>query len=270
MVMIASFLLLASAKAVLPANLSAPKIEDMTVTLAETPHEDINQNLHCNADKNWCFKLSKDDDLNVVNLTVWNGKRQTTFPLDYEERKGGFDHSAVHIWLKLIETEDAVFLGVIDKQSTMYSGGWASAETLALYRFTEALVTQPHISMAPVLFVPFSGNVAIRACFSEKDYKLRRKVCHDTYDFRGDLTLGSKSSRTGYPELVFKSKATTQPRLSRRSKDNTSGQKPLSKADIKEAIDPECSYTRTARFDEKTGQYAFDKPLPDCSDYTVP
>ena len=54
-----------------------------------------------------------------------------------------------------------------------------------------------------------------------------------------------------------------------RSKDSLENP-PLTAADLVAARDPTCSFERRFTFDAATGVYQPDRPLPDCTDYTVP
>ena len=71
-----------------------------------------------------------------------------------------------------------------------------------------------------------------------------------------------------WPTLTYRAVATTFPRTSRRSEDNSAGK--LKAADLVRAEDPACTYARTLRYNAATGRYEMDRPAPDCSDYTTP
>jgi hypothetical protein len=273
-------LLLMTATLANNAPAAAPFIETLTVQANGTHPPDIRQDTLCSVGLDVCFEVSKQKDSESTTLKVTRNKTVLTYPLSESEISGGYDRSWFKPWPKIIraksnlsaQQDDIVIFGVIEGLSTMYSGGGAQFEILTLYRLTQKPLgssDKAEANLEPVLSVPFLGRVMIRACFSEKDYKIRRGVCHDNYDFNTELSV-KNAAVFGYPDLSIKSEATTQPGSSRRSNDNTSGRKRLKKSELKEAVDSDCSYERTARFDEKTGAYAFDKPLPDCSDYTVP
>jgi hypothetical protein len=149
--------------------------------------------------------------------------------------------------------------------STMYSGGGGQAERLTLYRLQPSGYGKPPIG--DVLSVPLTGRLMIRACFSEKDYEYRRGACHDSYDFDATLTLAPKGGENP-PRLVYRTKAVSTPGGSRRANDNSG--KRLAKNELTPRIDPECSYRRVVTFNPVTERYEFDRPGPDCSDYTVP
>ena len=147
----------------------------------------------------------------------------------------------------------------------MYSGGGGQASWLSLYRFPANRYGDP--MMSEVLGVPIDASIMIRACFAEKDMALRRGACHDLYDFDATLTLGITAIGAP-PVLIYQTKATAEPGNSRRSGDNSGTQ--LSAADILLRTDARCSYRRELTMNPVTGRYEFDRPGPDCSEYTVP
>jgi hypothetical protein len=298
MMMLAALLWMTTASPALPPIEILPAMEAMTVKETQSPSEntkpeDTKEDTLCSAVLDVCFSVPKRDDqeggqtpyLKITPSKAAQGREhQGSEPWEYPlEPKGGFDRGWLRLWPNIIRvktgekesSKEIILFGVVEGLSTMYSGGGAQSEILTLYRLPRHSLTKKPLDNAqlpftPVLSFPLSGHVMIRACFSEKDMKLRRNICHDFYDFDANLTLGPKVSPNGYPELMLKAEATAQPGLSRRSEDNTSGMKRLTKAEAKEAVDEDCTFTRIARFDEKTQAYVFDTPLPDCSDYTVP
>jgi hypothetical protein len=301
MMMLAALLWMSTASPALPAIEILPAMEALTDKETKSPSENTKpentkEDTLCSAVLDVCFSMPKRDDQEggqtpylkitpskAVQGSESQGSESLEYPLSDEEQKGGYDRGWFKLWPNIIRaktrekesSKEIILFGVVEGLSTMYSGGGARSETLTLYRLPRhSLINKPFDKaqppFTPVLSFPLSGHVMIRACFSEKDMKLRRNICHDFYDFDANLTLGPKVSPNGYPELMLKAEATAQPGLSRRSEDNTSGRKRLTKAEAKEAVDPDCTFTRIVRFDEKTQAYVFDTPLPDCSDYTVP
>lgn len=156
-------------------------------------------------------------------------------------------------------------MGVVATHSTMYSGGGGNGSRLHLLR----LDTTPSNTRLgdEVLDIVWDSSLMIRACFSEKDMKDRREACHDEYSFTGALAAGPAEA-SELPALTYRSVATTYPRTSRRSEDNSGVR--LTAADLVHAKDPECSYERTLRYNPATSRYEMDRPAPDCSDYTTP
>ncbi len=184
------------------------------------------------------------------------------------------DGETLTLWPKLIAVPPhdgaapgsrQYLMGVVATQSAMYSGGGGSGSRLHLLR----LDSSPSIVSLgdEVLDIVWDSSLMIRACFSEKDMKDRREACHDEYSFTGALA-GGPAERGELPVLTYRSVATTYPRTSRRSEDNSGVR--LTAADLVNAKDPECSYERTLRYNPATSRYEMDRPAPDCSDYTTP
>lgn len=155
-----------------------------------------------------------------------------------------------------------LLVGALGTRQTSYSGGGGSATELVL-----ALV-EPGKAVKPVLSVPDSGNLMIRACFDEKDFKHRAGACHDEYRFDGALAVAA-SAADGPPALNFSMAASHYPRGVSREGDSLA-LPPLRKADLIWQDDPRCTYRRLFRFDAASDRYVPDAALPDCSDYTVP
>ena len=68
--------------------------------------------------------------------------------------------------------------------------------------------------------------------------------------------------------MLYRSVATAYPQTARRGEDN-SGQK-LTKADLSDWRDFDCSYERLLHYNPATARYEMDRPAPDCSAYTTP
>ena len=178
--------------------------------------------------------------------------------------------STAELWPNLIALKggegDLRFLaGILARQNAMYSGGGGSAARLHLYEL-DAAPGSTGLG-AERLDVVWDGSLMIRACFSEEDMKDRLEACHDQYDFAARLS-GASADDAIWPTLTYRAVATTFPRTSRRSEDNSAGK--LKAADLVRAEDPACTYTRTLRYNAATGRYEMDRPAPDCSDYTTP
>lgn len=155
--------------------------------------------------------------------------------------------------------------GVLARQRAMYSGGGGSAARLHLY---ELAATPGSTGLgAEVLDVVWDGSLMIRACFSEEDMKDRLEACHDQYDFAATLSA-APADGAALPALTYRAVATTFPRTSRRSEDNSAVR--LKRADLVRAEDPACTYERILHYNVATARYEMDRPAPDCSDYTTP
>lgn len=187
---------------------------------------------------------------------------------------GRDDGQTLSLWPHLIAVPSAggaeagsrqYLMGVVVGTSTMYSGGGGHGSRLHLLR----LDTTPSNTRLgdEVLDVVWDSTLMIRACFSEQDMKDRREACHDEYSFTGALAAGPTEAGE-LPALTYRSVATTYPRPSRRSEDNSELR--LEAADLVHAKDPECSYERTLRYNPATSRYEMNRPAPDCSDYTTP
>lgn len=178
------------------------------------------------------------------------------------------DAETVELWPALIAARgDAAapryLVGLLGRQSAMYSGGGGSATRLHLFALDPAGAKLG----AELLDIPWHGSLLIRACFSEQDSKDRLEACHDSYDFDATLTAAADGA-AAMPTLSYRTVATAFPRGSRRSGDNSDTK--LTAADLVRAPDPVCSYDRLLRYNPATARYDMDRPAPDCSDYTTP
>ncbi len=295
--MLTIILLLSSASPAMPASVLRTRIEPLTtqVEAQSTPAQsdeppNVNPELQCTADKRWCLQLSQDVDLNTISVSVYDGRKPLDengkakdawiYPIDAgPNARGGFDNARVNLWPQIIrepssqparegeEAGESISIGVLSFNNTMYSGGGAHSEQLELYRLEHSPYGQPEIQ--EMLDVPWNAAVMIRACFSEADMKNRNGACHDMYDFDAALTLDSAYPKDSPPRLIYETKAVATPGNSRRSEDNSSGKK-LSDKDILPRADDECTYIRKIAYNPVTARYEFDRPGPDCSEYSVP
>jgi hypothetical protein len=280
--------LAAATPAVLPPPYMEELVEQPAANKAEVPPT-ASPELQCTTDKRWCMELSRDVDLNTVELHIFDGRKPPTdegeatdiwtYPIGDVPNDMGFDRASLSLWPQIIretspeaprtgeEQGETISIGILSSSSTMYSGGGGQADFLTLYRFQHSPYGQP--LMAQVLGVPIHGSIMIRACFSEEDFENRRGACHDLYDFDATLTINPKGGTARPPSLVYATKAVSTPGNSRRSDDNSSGKK-LSAKDILPRTDAVCTYRRAVRYNPVTARYEFDRPGPDCSEYTVP
>lgn len=233
----------------------------------------------CLADRSLCFQIPDaaegEGERSLRAFAPAEGEAATvSVPLAF-----GADGKELSLWPYLIALPRAgesgggdsgggaaleYLVGVIAEERAMYSGGGGSGGRLHLLRFGMA----PHAAGAvEVLDVVWDSSLMIRACFSEKDMKDRRGACHDEYDFKAVLAAAPAEGGE-LPALTYRSFATAYPQTSRRSEDN-SGQV-LKKSDLAAWRDPECSYSRTLRYNPATSRYEMDRAAPDCSAYTTP
>ncbi|MBO9694840.1 MAG: hypothetical protein J7499_01450 [Sphingopyxis sp.] len=225
----------------------------------------------CLPDKSLCLQLSAAEDNAVGGLLAIYASENAA---DAEQPLPPLaDGDAPELWPTLISVRslpgDApgtrrYLAGILGRQSTMYSGGGGSAARLHLYEFVTG--ANPALG-AELLDLAWDGSLMIRACFSEKDMKDRLEACHDEYDFTSTLSA-APADGTKLPALTYRAVATTFPRTSRRSEDNSAAK--LKRADLVRAEDPACTYERTLHYNAATARYEMDRPLPDCSDYTTP
>jgi hypothetical protein len=163
----------------------------------------------------------------------------------------------------LIRLDDGrLLIGALATRQTGYSGSGGNATQQVL-----ALVA-PDKEVKPVLTVPESGSLMIRACFGEKDMKRRANACHDEYRFTGTLTAADRVN-VQLPLLRFRMNASHYPRGVSRNNDSLT-LPPLRKRDLTWQVDKRCTFERSFHFDPAQGTYVPDAVLPDCSDYTEP
>ncbi|MDT8760112.1 hypothetical protein MZO42_15535 [Sphingomonas psychrotolerans] len=217
---------------------------------------------YCTADARWCVSLDGGGEEGAPAVpTVRPGDAAAPAPGPADETS---DESYA-VWPGLVLLKGGGFLaGVEVRTSTAYSGGGGSATELRLFRISAG----GHTDAKPVLTVPVGASLMIRACFSEADMKSRRGACHDEYSFAGSIAL-AQGATAGLPDLSYDTEARTYPRGVSRLEDST-GKGRLKKSDLVRARDPACSFVRRFRFDSATSTYLPDRPLPDCSAYTVP
>jgi hypothetical protein len=221
------------------------------------------QDESCTRDRRWCVLLTAPDEGGVVRPAVRAGAKARAVP---EPSAAGPSSDLSHaVWPNLLILEDGSFLaGVQTRTSTSYSGGGGSATELHLFPVS----ANGTPGAEPVLNAPIEGSLMIRACFSERDMRRRRGACHDEYGFSSRIGV-APGAAAGHPILTYRTEAWAFPRGVSRSADSNQ-MRPLRQDDIVRQRDAACSYTRRFRFDAGAGAYRPDRPLPDCSDYTVP
>lgn len=225
------------------------------------PHESGEGSDLCTGDLGWCAALvGQEGDDPFIAIREGNGET-VRVDLARQPDAGGFDEAAVVIWPFVIRLAGGgALVGVVQRQSTMYSGGGASASTLSLYRLARG---EP---AAAVLALPWDGSSMIRACFSEKDFRDRKGACHDEYRYEAALRL-EPDGMPGQPVLRYLTEATSFPGHVSRNADSLSAG-PLRRRDLVHVQDPQCSITRLFRLDPANKVYLPDTALPDCGDYT--
>lgn len=191
-------------------------------------------------------------------------------------RTDASDNTALTIWDQTIRLPlpsdraglaSVYLIGIVHEQRAMYSGGGGMGARLTLHQLIVGNDGSASLG-GEVANLPWRGSLIIRACFNEADGERRRGACHDEYAFGANLTLAAHDDG-GFPDLHFETQATAYPQTARRGEDS-SAEAPLSAADLSHWRDPECSYTRTLRYNPATERYEMDRIAPDCSSYTVP
>ncbi|MFT8243348.1 hypothetical protein [Roseomonas sp. BN140053] len=217
----------------------------------------------CTRDRRWCVVLTQPEEGGAVRPALRARGAAAPAPQPPAEDPDGGESQAV--WPNLFVLGDCSFLaGVETRSSTGYSGGGGSATGLRLFRVAAGGTA----AAVPVLEVPLAASLTIRACFGERDMRRRRGACHDEYGFSASLGL-VPGSAAGEPVLRYATEAWNFPRGVSRAGDSTA-MRPLQQADLVRQRDARCSITRQFRFDAAAGAFRPDRPLPDCSDYTVP
>lgn len=218
----------------------------------------------CLSDGHWCVSLSIAGGESGRPVPIVR-PRGVPAPAPQDPAENAYSDPTEQVWPKLILLVDGGFLaGVETRTATSYSGGGGSATALQLFR----VKANGDASPVPVLTLPISAALMIRACFSERDQEQRRGACHDEYDFAARLELAGGGA-TSLPELTYVSEAHAFPRGASRFADSTRGPR-LKRSDLVRSRDPQCSVSRRFRFDAASGRYQPDAPLPDCSAYTDP
>lgn len=231
----------------------------------------------CTADRKWCAAIDI-DDAGGATLRLYDGSRpQGASPILHQIGKADRTSHTVWPWIVRIaaanvppdplygpdESADGAIIGVEKHVATGYSGGGANATTLSLLLVTTDL---GGFQLEPVLDIPIGGSALIRACFSEEDMTQRAGACHDEYTFHGALTL---EAGKGMPRFRYATRATSFPGKVSRFGDSLASA-PLTERDLVTAVDRECSYRRLLRFNPAVRRYEFDRPAPDCSEFTAP
>jgi len=215
---------------------------------------------NCIMKRDFCLQLKTQENDNSPNLFIKNGKNYE--PID------GFSLSPVDDYAKFFFDDKIIDLGnsnylisTLEHNSTMYSGGGASVDTLHLFKLSKTGASWK--LSGELLNIPYRGSKMIRACFSEQDMKDRHGVCHDEYDYSAVITI-NKGSNGEFPNLIYNAIATDYPASSKLDKDNSVK---IKKSDLYRKKDMGCTFTRMIRFDNKIKQYKLDKPIPNCYDY---
>lgn len=215
---------------------------------------------NCIMKRDFCLQLKKQENDNAPNLLIKNGKNYD--PIDGLSLAPIDDYTKFFFDDKIIDLGNSKFLiSIIEHNSTMYSGGGASVDTLHLFELSK-VGTNWKLSKE-LLNIPYRGSKMIRACFSEQDMKNRHGACHDEYDYVAAITI-AKGSNNGFPNLTYKAVSTDYPAGVSLDKDNTGK---IKKSDLYRQKNMGCTFTRMITFDKISKQYKLNKPIPNCDDY---
>jgi hypothetical protein len=226
-----------------------------------------------------CLLIGRRDD-GRAELTFFDmdAAAEDTPPITLSDSLGmGADAGPIILWDRAIRLPNtggvaadsrSYLVGVILQQSAFYSGGSTSSERLHLHRLTIVAGTA---TFGPELVsLPWTSAAMIRACFSVEDDRRRRGACQDEYAYDATLALEPADDRSSdLPQLTYVTRATAYPRTARRGEDSSAAM-PLTAEDLTHWRDPDCSYSRTLRFNPATERYEMDRPAPDCAGFTAP
>jgi uncharacterized protein len=258
---------LVSAQSAVEADQAGNRLEAL---MEKTPGKSIDaEGKRCTADKRLCAQIVHEDADSPPLIQIDSaGANPSTFRFALSDIPDAPRDINVTLWprvLRLADDNGAILVGVEVNFSTAYSGGGGSASELRLFEVGRDRST---FHAHEVLSVPIAGSLLIRACFTEQDMRHRLGACHDEYEFNAMLGL-DQAVKSGFPRLVYQTRATSFPGKVSRDKDSLDGP-PLHKRDLVTAVDQQCTYKRIFHFEANPGAYMPDHPLPDCSNYTVP
>lgn len=258
---------LASAQSAVETDRAGNRLEAL---VAENPGQSPDADeKRCTVDKRLCMQIVREDADAVPVIQIDSaGSNASTERFALSDIPSTSQDIDVTLWpriLRLAGDQGAIVVGAEVNATASYSGGGGSASELRLYEIGGDRTTAHDHA---VLSVPLTGSLLIRACFSEKDQRHRLDACHDEYEFSATLRL-NRAVKSGFPQLVYQTLATSFPGKVSRDKDSLEGP-PLRKRDLVTVVDTQCTYKRIFHFEDKPGVYTPDQPLPDCDNYTVP
>lgn len=169
------------------------------------------------------------------------------------------------IWPHLIPIDrNRAIIGIQQSKAGGYSGGGFNVDHLKLYSVTAG---EPR-AVAPVLDIPISAELSIRACFSTDDVEKRHGFCHDEYSYDGRIQATGRKTYD-VPDLLLRTTASRRPAgISRLAE--TKLVAPLTEEQIAGRGDAECSFSAVFSWDLDSASYRPESPIPDCSEFTQP
>ena len=211
----------------------------------------------CTADKRFCVQLLQEALIQIDYV----GANPATYSFALPDlHLEGNSRTKVTLWssvLRLAGDDGAILVGVEYTGFHDYLGGGSGARELQLFRVSR---NETAFHVHEVLSVLIGLWMSSRTCYSEQDVHDQLGACGDDHQFNASIGL-DRTVKSGFPRFVYQTHAMNFPRKVSR---------PLRKQDLVYDVDPHCTYKRTFRFENTTGTYVPDKPLPDCSDFGGP
>ncbi len=246
----------------------APAVRQEILAMPRTAADDSGtQGPYCTARKSWClsFERSESGEEPIAAVTVAHGAAHATAPI-------AVVHDQLRFWDEPIsyrtgDDRDGLILGLRTWRTEGYSGGGAGVNALKLVR-AEMGADGKLVLAALDDWIPFGGSALIRACFSERDIKLRRGLCQDDYELEVKIRPDGKLVHD-MPSLLYISEATVSPGFAARDQDNSDPAflKKLTRRDFLPRTDQRCTFTRTMKAAAERDRYVLD--APDCSEFTA-
>lgn len=214
----------------------------------------------CTADGEWCIAIEAEEQDAVAVVRARRADATTRVQLAHVPEGSDYDRTNASIWPFIVRLSGrGVMFGIIGTDRIMYSGGGAYNSILSIYRLQAG--EAPHLAAE----LDWNAGGLIRACFSEQDHRDRRGACHFEYDYSANLTLAPEGGPNA-PAFRYRVISTSFPGTASRNEGWISGKR-LLKRDLARVTDPTCSFTRLLKISSETATYAFNEPLPDCSDF---
>lgn len=214
--------------------------------------------LYCSTDRRWCARLRQGASGGPWILELAEGAnapRRIEIPAPEEE------WIRLQVWPRIvIEASGAAIVGVQRVDDGANPQGEWHKETLTLVRAAPAPA-----ALVQVLEVPTWAYNGLYACPHRGDRARRFGACIDKALYTARLTL-DPATQAGRPRFRFAALARTWPahNVLERELDR---QIPLRRADIRWAVDPECTYRLRIAWDAAHGEYRADGQFPRCPDY---
>lgn len=237
---------------------------------------------NCTDDGRWCAELQWKPGSRSYTLQIrsrgrglFPKTRRFAYPLPMELCCAGKDWG-LGIWDEIIrEPRLGVMIGVVLWKTTQAPTGFRSVQRrLLLLRVS----TEDGGTPVPVLEAPLSGRIEQPVCspamISEERHGGesawdRSAVCTDRFSLSALFTLLPSVGPVEPPDLIMVVTAETSPGPRSRAGGPVE-RAPVVRTDDDNVRDPACTYTRSFYFDETSGRYEPDAPIPACADYLVP